>query len=243
MVQRLPSDSTYPLLIGLVFAWWLGNPWIKRSSVGSPSAPLLIFGMLLIAAGLIGERLFPAALGWTLLLAAWIRVYFKPAMSLSAWSMIPLFSFPWIAADLSSLGWYFRLSGAWASEKLFAALGFSIHRDGTLLDIQGLPIAIEPACGGMNLLPALMLTGTAVGFLFLRGQARFWFFLALLFPLAWLANTIRICVISAVGLTWGASFASGFFHTWGALIVLGVMFGACVGLAQCLQKFSKANPA
>ncbi|WP_309383882.1 archaeosortase/exosortase family protein [Cerasicoccus frondis] len=235
MVLRLPTDSSWPLLIGLLLAYWLGRPWTLRERAEPIGAGWLALAVMLYAIGLLAEYLLAVALGWTLLLLAWIRAFWRGPKQPGAWSTLALFSFPWIASDFGALGWYFRLSGAWVSEQFFAGLGFSIRREGTLLDIQGLPVAIEPACAGMNLLPALMLTGAAVGLVFLGGRSRFWIFLALLFPLAWLANTIRICVISGVALTWGSQFASGFFHTWGALLVLGVMFVGCVALARALQ--------
>ncbi|WP_269539117.1 exosortase/archaeosortase family protein [Cerasicoccus fimbriatus] len=240
MVQRLPVDNSWPLLLGFVLAYWLGRPWRLRATPAKPTAPLLALGVILFAFGLLGELLVLAAIGWTLLLVGWVARYCEGPRHRGAWAMLPLFSFPWIATDFTALGWQFRLSGAWIAEGLFTALGFSIHREGTLLDIQGLPVAIEPACAGMNLLPALLLTGAAVGYLFLAGQSRFWLFIGLLVPLAWLANTLRICVITAVALTWGSQFASGFFHTWGALLVLGIMFGACIGLAKVLRPALKS---
>ncbi|MEO0793784.1 MAG: exosortase/archaeosortase family protein [Verrucomicrobiota bacterium] len=235
MIQRLPADNTYPLLIGFVLAYWLGRPWQWLHDSRKPQPALVAFGACSFAFGLIGELLLLTALGWTILLVSWLSVFSAGPRYRMAWAMIPFFSFPWVAVDLTALGWYFRLSGAWVSEALFSFLGFSIKREGTLLDIQGLPVAIEAACAGMNLLPALLLTGAAVGFILLAGQRRYWLFLVLLFPLAWIANTLRICVITAVALTWGSQFASGFFHTWGALLVLGIMFGGCVTLARQIQ--------
>ncbi|WP_309400700.1 archaeosortase/exosortase family protein [Cerasicoccus maritimus] len=242
MVQRLAVDNSWPLLIGLLLAFWLGRPWRLRLDAKAPASVLVVCGVLLFALGLLSEILLLAASGWTLLLFLWVQTSWEGPMDLKAWSMLSFFSFPWIATDLSSLGWHFRLSGAWAAESLFTGLGFSIRREGTLLDVQGLPVAIEPACAGMNLLPVLLLTGAAVGLVFLGGQVRFWLFIVLLFPLAWLANTIRICVITAVALTWGSQFASGFFHTWGALLVLGIMFATCVGLARLIQPLVNERP-
>lgn len=242
MVQRLPVDNSWPLTLGLFIAFWLGRPWKLRKHIATPQSSLLAAAVILFAIGLLGQLLVLAAVGWTILLTVWTKTYWSSPIRLAPWSMLAFFSFPWIATDFVELGWHFRLSGAWIAEGLFTSLGFSIRREGTLLDIQGLPVAIEPACAGMNLLPVLLLTGSAVGLAFLGGQSRFWGFLALLFPLAWIANTVRICVITAVALTWGSQFASGFFHTWGALLVLVVMFGACIGLARLFQP-TTASPA
>jgi len=47
---------------------------------------------------------------------------------------------------------------------------------------------------------------------------------------AWLANTLRVVMLSTVALTFGADAANGWFHEWGGWLVLIVMFGLC-GLA------------
>ncbi len=234
-LRAIPYADSLPLLAGAVFAWWIGRPWCAQERDEKAPAGLLVAGLLVFVAGLIGQLLVLLAAGWSLLLYAWVSHYWGRPRYGPQWLLLVFFSFPWLAVDFSALGWWFRLTGARVTEWFFGGLGFSILRDGTMLNLHGLPIAIEPACAGMNLLPALLLAGTAVGLLALGGTNRFWFFLLLLPALAWLANTVRIVVISAVALTWGATFASGFFHTWGALLVLGAMFCGCLVLARVFQ--------
>jgi exosortase/archaeosortase family protein len=55
--------------------------------------------------------------------------------------------------------------------------------------------------------------------------------------LAWLANTARIVTITAAAITWGRDFAMGMFHTWGALLVLFLMFAACCAAFQWQANF------
>lgn len=234
-LRIVPWGDSIPLLMGLVFAYFLGRPWVSRGSADEVHVGKIAIGVCLLSVGFIGQSLTLLAIGWSLLLLSWILVYIEEPKPGVPWLLLVLLSFPWIAVDLGALGWWFRLSGAQVTEVFFGTLGFSIIREGTWINIQGMPVSVEPACAGMNLLPALLLAGTAVGLMVLGASRRFWCFFVLLPLLAWLANTLRILVITGVALTWGSPFASGFFHTWGALLVLASMFVGCILLAKLMH--------
>lgn len=240
-VLALPLADTLPLLAGFGLAIWLGNPWKPADFLAPPPAWIIPVGSMLLAFGLVGQVLVLATFGFAVLVLAWVRTFYPATNRDWQWLTLIVFAFPWLAVDGSHIGWTFRMSGAHVTEFLFGLLGFVIQREGTLINIQGLPVAIEQACAGMNLLPALFLAGAALGLIHLGGQRSFWWFLLLLFPVAWLANTLRIVIITGIALTWGADFASGFFHTWGALIVLGIVFAVCMLLVRFMRE--DANPA
>ncbi|MGE9294536.1 MAG: archaeosortase/exosortase family protein, partial [Puniceicoccales bacterium] len=151
VVTALPFADSWPLLIGLPFIYYLGRPWRRVAFLRPASLLLPIFGVLLIAGGIISQLVIAMALGWTLLLAAWVRTFFTTESSVPRLMLLALFAFPWIATDFSGLGWQFRLSAAQATDAVFSLLGFSIEREGTLINIQGVPISVEAACAGMNL--------------------------------------------------------------------------------------------
>ena len=78
------------------------------------------------------------------------------------------------------------------------------------------------------------------------GRTRWYWPALLVLPLAaWLANTLRVVMLSTVALTFGADAARGWFHEWGGWLVLIVMFGLC-GAAFALlgrgQKKLEAQP-
>jgi exosortase/archaeosortase family protein len=139
--------------------------------------------------------------------------------------LLPLLAFPWLTLDLAPLGWWFRLSGAWAADQLFGALGFVVTRQGTNLLVHGLPIEVAPACSGMNSLQAILIAGIILAWLELRGSRWFWLGVATLPVLAWFANAARICAVVGVALSWGAGFARGWFHEVGGWLVVMMVFG------------------
>lgn len=233
------AEDALPLLLALPLAAWLGRPWNWR-----PSAPGFLHRPALVLAAsawLLGSALnlvLLLALGWTAALWAWMRPHLELPDRSRAFRLLVLavMAFPWISLDAQSVGWWFRLSGAWSAEMVFRGLGFSVSREGTSLLVQGLPMSVEAACSGLNVLQSLLVAGTGLAYLnFARSPLYGWNLLALL-PAAWLANTLRILVITAAALTWGPDFAMGLFHSWGGLVVLAGMFLVCGAIFEAERR-------
>lgn len=104
-----------------------------------------------------------------------------------------------------------------------------LQREGTMLLVQGLPLSVNVFCSGLNVLQAMLVAGSLVICLTVPAGWRFGVAAASLLPLAWLANTLRIFMLGCVGLTFGPDFAMDWFHQWGGLAVLLVMFILCQG--------------
>jgi len=148
-------------------------------------------------------------------------------------------AFPWVLLDLNALSWWFRLSGAWVTGIVFDTLGMDVVVRGTQLEIDGLPISVEAACGGLQVLQVLLSGGVAMTLLRFPQERLFWSMLAALPFLAWAANTFRIVIISGWGLAFGVERAAGAFHTWGALVVLVMMCGLYYCLAETMDFLGK----
>ncbi|WOO42023.1 archaeosortase/exosortase family protein [Rubellicoccus peritrichatus] len=230
-----PAD-TLPLVSGLILLLFLGRPWIFLKTRKSISQPFCIIAIALIAFGIAINIMILSALGWTLLLTVFLRSYFQLPRYWAQLLPLAFFAFPWVATDLPMVGWWFRISAATVSAWIFQSLGFLVMRQGADIQVQGLPISVEAACSGLNLLQALLLAGAVLGLLQLRGRTSYWGFLLSLPLLAWFANTCRILVITAVALSSDTTFAAGLFHTWGGLLVVVLMFGAAQFLVTFLSK-------
>lgn len=221
------AEDTLPILVAIPVFWWLGRPWhiVEEKPLELPTKPLILCVALFLS-GIAGESTLALALGWTVLLWTWLRQRIIPQdhASVKKLLVLPLLSFPWITLDMQQLGWYFRLSGAWITAKLFAVLGFDVKYEGTTLLIEQLPISVEAACAGLNTLQSMLIAGSVVAYIILGDTNRYWPNLVFLILMAWIANTSRIVVISAVALAYGREFALGAFHTWGGWFILVMMF-------------------
>lgn len=223
------SDDTLPILVALPLFVWLGEPWEFKSTFQPLSTYKIALSVILFLIGIGINSTLILTIGWTLLLWTWLVARTDPLKlpALRKLLILPMMAFPWVSLDADRIGWWFRLSGAWAAAKFFAFVGTNVTQEGTLLVINGLPISVEVACAGLNTLQSMLISGSVVAFLILGETNRYWWNLPLLVGISWLANTARIIMISAAAVLISPKFALGSFHQVGGWAVLIFMFGLC----------------
>jgi exosortase/archaeosortase family protein len=222
-----PADSL-PLALGLPLAWMLGRPWLpveKPSPMSSALKRWFGLGLVLFGLGWLLPNITLLACGWSLLAFVWAEQSFRAQASRSRLIWLLLLSFPWLILEWQSIGWAFRLSSAAVCEVIFNLLQMPVTRDGVYLNVMGIPIEIEAACAGWNLLQLSLLTGVAFGSHEIRSTRRFAMLLGALPAIAWFANFLRILLISAVALSLDAEVATGPIHGLTGLAVLGAVLG------------------
>jgi len=222
-----PQDL-WPALLAFPLYAWLARPWPWRNR--SARLPVARLGMTVgvTVLGLALDHTLLLAVGWVLAWRAWLGSQLEPGAAAASWKPMVLLvaGFPWLALEGQAIGWWFRFSGAGAAEVWFSLLGFAVERDGTFLTVQGMPLAVDAACSGLNALQSMLVAGTVLAWLVLPGK-RFWWGVVLLPVLAWLANVLRIIMLGMVGLSFGSESAMGWFHDWGGWAVLLMMFVLC----------------
>ncbi|MDX1932653.1 MAG: archaeosortase/exosortase family protein [Capsulimonadales bacterium] len=239
MADALPILAGFPLFF---FLRGPAKPSVESRVASAEGREFLTspaIGLLSLGIGLVLGANFPLALGWTLLFFAWLAPSLDADSRRRTARLLPLLllSFPWLLQDGERIGWWFRLSGAWATEHLFSLLGFAVERQGTLVLIQGIGIGVDAPCAGLNVLQSLLLAGTALAFVSPGGKRwRTVPLMVVLVGMAWLANVLRLLLLCFAALTYGIEFARGAFHTWGGLFALMLMFGLCAAL------FSREGP-
>ena len=236
--------DTLPIILALPLFFCLGGPWAFQGQGRPMHSAGVACSVVLMLAGVLADLVFPLAIGWTLLLGCWLSARLVPDAtgSVRRLLVLPLLAFPWIALDFHSIGWWFRLSGSWATAGAFSLMGLDVTREGTSLLVQGMAIGVEAPCSGLNVLQSMLIAGVALAYLYLEDGHRYWWNLPLLVPMAWLANTLRIMMLCTVGLSVSPAFAMGVFHHVGGLVVLCLVFGFC-WLLFTLQQAPPAGTA
>lgn len=221
--------DTLPILVGIPLFYWVGQPWHLTVPSQRLSATVICIVVLVYLFGILFNSTLLLTVGWVYLLWSWLaaRTPSTEHSKIAKLLVLPFLSFPWITLDAQPIGWWFRLSGARVTGLLYSAIGQSVQVEGTNLLINGLPISVEAACSGMNTLQSLLIAGSVLAYLYLGDTGRYWWNIPLLVVIAWVANTIRIIVISAMALAVSPDFALGAFHLWGGWLVLVVMFLMC----------------
>jgi exosortase len=231
------AEDVIPILAALPVFVWLAWPWnFRRETEHLRQVKLASSGLLAIL-GILFNLTILLALSWVALLWAWLesRLCQREMDRIKPLLVLPLLAFPWLTLDFQAIGWWFRLSAATATHGFFASLGYNSLREGTNLYLQGHPISVEAACSGLHTLQSMLIAGAVIDFILLGPTKKFWWNLAVLIPLAWLANTARIVVLCLATIWYGPHFSMGAFHDWGGLAVLFIMF-AFSALLFSLQK-------
>lgn len=231
------SADMLPLAAGFQLAAWLGGPW--RMPRGPqrvhPSVAWPIFAGLVFVAAWILPCLTLLALSWTALAAYWMLRWCRPQANIIGVLLILALSFPWMVIEWPQIGWWFRLSAAASVEGFFNLLQMPVQRHGTELLVLGESIHIEQACAGWNLLQLTLLAGAAIGVHDISKRPRFLMFLLLLPAMAWMANFLRILLLSALSLTFGLATAEGVWHGMTGLLVIAVVLGMAKLLCRALD--------
>jgi exosortase/archaeosortase family protein len=238
------AADTLPILAAVPLFFWLGAPWAWNKKTRPLSEYLLLISAFLFVLGILLDLTLLLAASWTILFWAALSTWSADSehSSMLKLLILPMMAFPWIALDANSVGWWFRLSGAWATGTFFSLLGSQVVQQGTSLVVDGLLISVEAACSGMNTLQSILIAGTVVAYIFLKDTPRFWWSLPIIGILAWASNTARIIGLSAAALLVSPEFALGLFHTWGGWLILLVMFLLCWLAFSLLEPKEPTNP-
>lgn len=228
------ASDTLPLLAAFPLYLWLTMPWSPRKGAPARLPRTAFAGIALTLAGILADSTILLAIGWIAFLDAFQYTFLEKIPR--RFLVLPFLGFPWLTQNLDALGWLFRYTGAGAVQFLFIILGMTVHREGTLLFINNLPLSIEPACAGLNVLQSMLIVGCLLICIRIPGGWRFWLAISSLVPLAWVANTFRIFMLGCACLMFGSDFARGWFHQWGGWLVLCLMFLLCERVFNLLAR-------
>lgn len=234
------AEEVLPILLAIPLFVWLGGPWQWNAAAFSLHRPTLALAGAALLGGFAFNLTVLMAAAWTAALWSWLaqRLTAESRLRANRLLVLPLMAFPWLTLDGAWLGWWFRLSAAWAAAGMFSLIGFTVTREGTHLLVQGLPVSVDASCSGLKVLQAMLIAGTIIAFLQLGRTRSYWWSLPCLVVMAWLANTARVISLSATALSFGTEFAAGWFHTWGGWLVLVLMFILCWAVFSAWRRWA-----
>jgi len=121
-----------------------------------------------------------------------------------------------------------------AAELIMHGLGFPVARTGVVLTIGPYQLLIADACSGLNSM--ISLTGVGLVYVYTAGHAsRFHniVLLALVLPIAFVANMARVCLLMWVTFEFG-DLAGQRFHDWAGYLEIVLAFGLFFGFDALL---------
>lgn len=114
---------------------------------------------------------------------------------------------------------------------VMGALGYPLIQTGNRIDTPTVSVEVAEVCSGFKKLTALAAFAFLYGFVFRIGWGARALLVLAAYPVALLANIIRISVLIGIGASWGMG-ALHIAHDWAEIAVLVLSFGIFVALGK-----------
>ena len=128
--------------------------------------------------------------------------------------------------------------------ELLSALGYPVSRSGVSMYIAQYQLLVEQACSGMNSL--IGLTAITLFYIYVLHRASWRYALllvALILPVAVLANFIRVLVLVLLTYYYGDAVAQGFLHSSAGIVLFAGALMIMIGIDAALRRLLKRRPA
>lgn len=207
----------------------LGSPWQFQPTRRPSNLPALAVVSLGFVAGLLFDLLLPIAIAWSALLWAWLssRLPEDGLPRVRRLLLLTLLVFPWADLDIKPVHWAMRISAAIVSQHVLTWGGLPTAREGTLLLVAGHPVEISEDCAGGETLHAMLVVGLAAAYVYLERRSLVaW--LPVLCGFAWLANTLRVLLVSVAVGGFPDSPYLAWVHDAGGWLVVALMLTLCI---------------
>lgn len=222
--------------------------WEKRDALRKiPRQPsiwgvaLLLWGALQALLGTAAQWVWVARMAFLISLVGWIAALFGwrmvrqlvyPLCTLILMVAPPTFIFERLTLSL-------QLLASRLGEVCLEALGYSVLRDGNILEMVGIKLSVEEACSGIRSLVAIFFMCVLYNYFFVRGTSMRVLLLVMAIPVAILGNAVRI-VATGVASQYNPALVSGAAHeAFGYVSVAAAALGV-IALHLMLQSILKS---
>lgn len=207
---------------------------------------VLVFGFLLLLAGILGAEFYVSRVGMLVSLAGIIyavggppllRIVVFPLFLLVFMIRIPAVIYGQITLPL-------QLFASSVAEQLLMLMGIPVLRDGNILELASQRLSVVEACSGIRSLLTLMFLSLAYGFMFeKRTSIRTVLFLTAI-PTSIVANSLRITLTGVLS-EYDTKLAEGIYHTMEGWVVFIISLAVLLLIHFLAGRFfpAKVNPA
>ena len=234
-----------PVLAGMASEWW-SNPanshgflvapiaaylaWQRRAEIkmlARPSwwgMPLLAVCLLLYPAGVFTQVEFLPKVSFALALGAVMLLFLGRAgcRELAFPYAFLWFMVPWPDTLVEWVSFPMQLFSAKFAAMLAGLGGMGVTRDGVDIHMSRYTFSVGVPCSGMKSLVSLLALSALLAYLLHGPIWKRWALFIAGFPLALLANVVRIVVILVIAKAMGSKAAEGFLHGFSGVLVFAV---------------------
>ena len=239
------ENNSHGFIVPLVSAYLI---WKRRDAlVAQPVAPSL-WGLLI------------ALLGASLLILGWLATeYFTMRFSLIVvltgctvywfgWKVLAVVAGPLAYLTLmipipavlyDAAAFPLKLFVTTVSVAAMKAMGIMVVREGNVMAFPNITLEVVNACSGLRSLTSLLAIGLAYCMLFVKTNRDKYILVALIFPIALVANMVRVIGTGVLAQYFGAAAAEGFFHEFAGLVIFLASIGMLTAAHGFLARWSR----
>ena len=235
-----------PIIFGLAL-WLVYRKWPAVLAVSAPAAArrgsrsgwaVLALGL---AAYLLGrsQQILMLEIGAIILVTAAVLLVKQGAAALRVlWFpfFFMLFMVPLPAEFVALVTMPMKMAVSWATEHILFAAGYPISRAGVILQIGQYQLLVADACAGLQTL----LTLEALGLFYLNlmrhpSGVRNVTLAVLIVPISFVANVIRVMILTLVTLYFGDAAGQGFLHGFAGMVLFVTALSMILAVDSALQ--------
>lgn len=218
-----------PIVLAMAawFFWFQGRRIAADPSIQRRPAPWLgwpvIFAALVIYTVGQSQSVHLLSVGSLLpMMLGIVLVHFGTAVARRLWFafFFLFFAVPLPGAVVDTLTHPMKIAVSWASEHLLWSAGLPISRSGVVLNVGQYQLLVADACAGLNSLFTL----EALGLMYMNirrheSALRNTILAALIVPISFTANVIRVVVLCLITYYLGDSAGQGFLHGFSGMVL------------------------
>jgi exosortase len=234
------SHGFFIVPLALYFAWER-RASIKRSvraNGTSPGLVVIVCGIALLLAGLLGAELFLSRISMLVVLAG-LLLYVCGSGTLKALAFplaFLLLMVPIPAIIFNSVAFPLQLLASRFGEVVLNICHIPVLREGNVIMLANTTLEVAEACSGIRSLVSLLTLGIVYGY-FIDPRAGFRVLLALLtIPVAIFTNGLRVAGTGVAAHFYGPAAAQGFLHESAGLIVFAIAFALLFAVAHTIKR-------
>ena len=254
----------WPVLVGMYGSWFDENAYMEHGILVLPAAAymawtkkakleaiprrpsgwgvfLLLCGALQAMFGMVAQWIWVERTSFLVSLVGYIAAVFGwrivreltyPLCTLILMITPPTFIFERLTLSL-------QLLASRLGEFFLETLGYSVLREGNVLEMVGIKLSVEEACSGIRSLVAIFFMCVLYNYFFVEGRRMKALLLALAIPVAIMGNAVRI-VATGVASQYNPALVQGAAHeAFGYVSVVAAALGV-VALHLILQSIAKS---
>ena len=234
-----------PIVLG-ISVWLLYRNWhaMELATQNKPTSrwgwPIFIFGLALYALGRSQEVLLFEVGSVIWLLVGLLLLQRGTAALKSQWFSLffMLFMIPLPGVVVDTVTMPMKMAVSYVAEQVLFWIGYTIGRNGVILQIGQYMLLVADACAGLHTL----LTLEALGLLYLDIVRRDSLFrnvglAVLIVPISFTANVIRVMALSLITYHFGDAAGQGFLHGFAGMVLFLSALLLIISFDTALQTF------